>query len=209
LPSASPLCNALSVSRLRDETLPFEEPPMSLLAPHCAAKATAMASGLLLLLAACAAEPSGPAATGDRGTALPPPTAGESAAGGSLPVAPATPLPDTAGGGEGQSGSGDPVIVEGPDGTSWQAYSSRDEAVYQADIEDCYRYAAALTERDAQHIDDRNAGIDTLTNRSPYSGLRQRVDEFDLRNRRTSLMSSCMESKGYARADTTLPRLEF
>jgi hypothetical protein len=67
----------------------------------------------------------------------------------------------------------------------------------------------AQTRRDAQHIDDRNAGIDTLTNQSPYSGLRQRVDEYDLRNRRSGLMSSCMESKGYARADTVLPRLEF
>src|SRR3546814_14104656 len=74
---------------------------------------------------------------------------------------------------------------------------------------DCYRYASAQTRRDAQFIDDRNAGIDTLTNRSPYSGLRQRVDEYDLRNRRSSLMSSCMESKGYARADNVLPRLEF
>src|SRR3546814_13963856 len=74
---------------------------------------------------------------------------------------------------------------------------------------DCYRYASAQTRRDAQFNDDRNAGIDTLTNRSPYSGLRQRVDEYDLRNRRSSLMSSCMESKGSARADTVLPRLEF
>ncbi|MGF1631641.1 MAG: hypothetical protein ACFCUT_19370 [Kiloniellaceae bacterium] len=167
--------------------------------------ASALAAGLMLLLAACGAEPSGPAATGVRGGALPPPAAGENAAGGSLPVAP----PATPESGATQATSDDPVIIEGPDGTSWEATRAKDSAAYQADMEDCYRYATALTERDAQHIDDRNAGIDTLTNQSPFSGLRQRVDEYDLRNRRTSLMSSCMESKGYARADTALPRLEF
>ena len=172
-----------------------------------ASTATALAAGLLLL-AACAAEPSGPAATGQRGTALPPPSAGESAAGGSLPVAPSAPLPPPISG-ETQAAPGEPVIVEGPDGTTWEATSAKNAEVYQDDIENCYRYATAQTRRDAQFIDDRNAGIDTLTNQSPYSGLRQRVDEYDLRNRRASLMSSCMESKGYARADTVLPRLEF
>ncbi|MGF1594064.1 MAG: hypothetical protein ACFCUW_12330, partial [Kiloniellaceae bacterium] len=125
---------------------------------------------------------------------------------GALPVAPSAPLPADA---PAPTASTEPVIIEGPDGTSWAAQRALDEAAYQDDIEDCYRYATAQTRRDAQYIDDRNAGIDTLTNQSPYAGLRQRVDEFDLRNRRSALMSSCMESKGYVRADTTLPRLEF
>ena len=69
--------------------------------------------------------------------------------------------------------------------------------------------ATAQTRRDAQITDDRNAGIDTLTSESRYSALRQRVDEFDLRQRRGSLMTGCMEAKGYVRTDTVLPRLEF
>src|SRR3546814_18923972 len=115
------------------------------------------------------------------------------------PVAP--PLPEPSSTSEPSAASGEPVIVKGPDGTTWEASSSKEQEAYQADIEDCYRYASAQTRRDAQFIDDRNAGIDTLTNRSPYSGLRQRVDEYDLRNRRSPLVSSCMESEGYARAD--------
>lgn len=175
------------------------------------AKTVTVFAAALLLLAACASEPAGPAIGGDSGSALPPPAAGENSAGsGASPVVPAQPVPAPSdSGAPASAASSEPVVVKGPDGTSWMATSPHDEAVYQADIEDCYRYATAQTRRDAQYIDDRNAGIDTLTNQSPYSGLRQRVDEFDLRNRRASLMSSCMESKGYARADTVLPRLEF
>jgi len=169
----------------------------------------ALAAGLLLV-AACASEPSGPARGLDSGTALPPPAAGENTGGsGALPVVPAAPLPAPSSTSQPPAIGGEPVVVKGPDGTEWKASATKNSETYQADIEDCYRYAAAQTRRDAQFIDDRNAGIDTLTNQSPYSGLRQRVDEYDLRNRRTSLMSSCMESKGYARADTVLPRLEF
>ncbi|WP_340118300.1 hypothetical protein [Pelagibius sp. 7325] len=174
----------------------------------------ALAAGLLLV-AACASQSGGPARGLDSGTALPPPAAGENAAGenaggsGALPVVPAAPLPAPSSTSQPPANGGEPVVVKGPDGTEWTASTNKDSETYQADIEDCYRYAAAQTRRDAQFIDDRNAGIDTLTNQSPYSGLRQRVDEYDLRNRRTSLMSSCMESKGYARADTVLPRLEF
>lgn len=180
---------------------------------------TALAAGLLLL-AACASEPSGPAAGLDSGTALPPPAAGENVGGenvggentggsGALPVVPAEPLPAPSSTSQPPAGGGEPVVVKGPDGTEWTASTTKNSETYQADIEDCYSYATAQTRRDAQYIDDRNAGIDTLTNQSPYSGLRQRVDEYDLRNRRAGLMSSCMESKGYARADTVLPRLEF
>lgn len=173
----------------------------------------ALAGAVLLLLAACAAEPAGsggPELT--RGTALPPPGAGEPATATSTPSAPPPSLPAPSATGETPAepgAAGDPVVLKGPDGTNWEVRGARDEATYQADIEDCYSYATAQTRHDAQIMDDRNAGIDTLTSQSRYSGLRQRVDEYDLRNRRSALMSSCMESKGYARADTTLPRLEF
>lgn len=168
--------------------------------------AFALGAGLVLL-AACATQSPAPApAEGvTTGGALPPPAAAGNASGGSLQVAPSAPLPAA----EAPAASGESVIVQGPDGTTWSTSQPTSQEIYQADIEDCYRYATAQTRRDAQYIDDRNAGIDTLTNQSPYSGLRQRVDEYDLRNRRTGLMSSCMESKGYARADTVLPRLEF
>ena len=178
--------------------------------PHHTAKA--LAGAVLLLLAACAAEPadSGPDLT--RGTALPPPGTGEPATATTTPSAPPQPLPEPSSTSQPPAepgGSGEPVVLKGPDGTSWESRGARDEAAYQADIEDCYSYATAQTRHDAQIMDDRNAGIDTLTSQSRYSGLRQRVDEYDLRNRRSALMSSCMESKGYARADTVLPRLEF
>jgi len=171
-----------------------------------------LSGALLLLLAACASEPT---PIGETGTALPPPGAGEPAAASSEP-APATavpppPLPEPSSTSipPQEPAEGESVIVKGPDGTTWRASPATNEQTYQADLDDCYSYATAQTRHDAQIMDDRNAGIDTLTSQSRYSGLRQRVDEYDLRNRRASLMSSCMESKGYARADTVLPRLEF
>lgn len=174
---------------------------------HPRVKTTLAAAAAVLLLAACTAE-SGGSGSGSRavesGTALPPPAPGEPSDGGQ--GAPIAPAPESAG--EAPAG-GEPVVIEGPEGTSWAVQSPKDEDAYRADVEDCYRYAQGQTRRDAQHLNDRNAGIDTLSNESRYAQLQQRVDEFDLRNRRASLMSSCMQSKGYARADTVLPRLEF
>ena len=178
------------------------------------APAAAALAAAALLLAACAAETGGTSATSatgsspavQNGTALPPPGAGESATGAGVQAAPSQPLPAAA---SETPAAAEPVVIEGPEGTSWAVQSPKDEEAYRADVEDCYRYALGQTRRDAQYLNDRNAGIDTLTNQSRYAPLQQRVDEFDLRNRRASLMSSCMESKGYARADTTLPRLEF
>ncbi|NIA69597.1 hypothetical protein HBA54_13430 [Pelagibius litoralis] len=177
-----------------------------------------IASAGLLMLAACASDPvvlggesSGaapPPGSQDSGAAggnaLPPPGAdgGEQSAG-----LPAVPSQDQAGGEAAAEEEG--VILKGPDGTTWTIQSDKDEEAYRIDIEDCYNYAWAQTRRDAQITDDRNAGIDTLTSSSRYAGLRQRVDEFDLRQRRGSLMTGCMEAKGYARSDTVLPRLEF
>lgn len=189
---------------------PKEPPMLALITDH---SAKALAGAILLLLAACAAEPAEPAGPdATRGSALPPPGAGEPATATTTPSAPPPPLPEPSSTSQPPAepgASGEPVVVKGPDGTSWEARGVKDEAAYQADLDDCYSYATAQTRHDAQMKDDRNAGIDTLTSQSRYSGLRQRVDEYDLRNRRASLMSSCMESKGYARADTVLPRLEF
>ncbi len=172
---------------------------------------TALAAAALLLVA-CAGEPTTPVGEGkglETGTALPPPAPGEPSREGDLSVTPVAPAPLPEGAGEQAPAGGEAVVIQGPDGTSWTVSAPRDEAAYQADVDDCYRYALGQTRRDAQIIDDRNAGIDTLTSASRYSGLRQRVDEYDLRNRRASLMSSCMEAKGYVRADTVLPRLEW
>lgn len=174
----------------------------------------AAAFAAVLLLAACTAEPTAPASgTEDAttGSALPPPS--EEAPGGEddLSTTRVEPI-DVPGAGEGAAEvqpDSEAVVFRGPDGTSWAVDSPKNEEAYREDVDDCHRYAIGQTRRDARILDDRNAGIDTLTNDSRYSGLVQRVDEFDLRNRRTSLMSSCMESKGYARADTVLPRLEF
>src|SRR3546814_14940835 len=97
------------------------------------------------------------------------------------PVAP--PLPEPSSTSEPSAASGEPVIVKGPDGTTWEASSSKEQEAYQADIEDCYRYASAQTRRDAQFTADRNAGIDTLPHRPPYSGPPHGVDESHLANR--------------------------
>ncbi len=172
-------------------------------------KITSVAAAAALLLAACAAETGGSGDTSSpaaqSGTALPPPDPDQPSSPGVQP-APSEPLPESA---SKTPAGGEPVVIEGPDGTTWAVQSPKDEEAYRADVEDCYRYALGQTRRDAQYLNDRNAGIDTLSNESRYAPLQQRVDEFDLRNRRASLMSSCMESKGYARADTVLPRLEF
>ena len=177
-----------------------------------------LAAGLLML-GACASGSTG-SASGDgdwvapptaqeSGTALPPPGApGGGTSEGLPPVAnPEVPV-EAPPAGEGAEGE-ESVIVKGPDGTTWAVNRETDQETYRADIEDCYNYAWAQTRRDAQITDDRNAGIDTLTNQSRYSVLRQRVDEFDLRNRRGALMTECMEAKGYARTDTVLPRVVF
>ena len=165
-------------------------------------KLAAALSASLLLLAACSEmQPSSSGPAPETGTALPPPEPGENTQVDALQA----PLPQAETSGE----ASEVVIIQGPDGTTWRASRALDEEAYQVDVDDCFRYASAQTRNDARIIDDRNAGIDTLTSDSRYSGLRKRVDEFDLRNRRKSLMSSCMESKGYARADNVLPRLEF
>jgi len=172
-------------------------------------KITSVAAAAALLLAACAAETGGSGDTSSpaaqSGTALPPPDPDRPSSPGVQP-APSEPLPESA---SKTPAGGEPVVIEGPEGTTWAVQSPKDEEAYRADVEDCYRYALGQTRRDAQYLNDRNAGIGTLSNESRYAPLQQRVDEFDLRNRRASLMSSCMESKGYARADTVLPRLEF
>jgi hypothetical protein len=173
---------------------------------------TATVLAAVFLLAACATESAGPAGeeggANAVGSALPPPTE-STQSGGDLSTQRVEPVDVPAAGGAEVPADSEAVVFQGPDGTTWTVATPKNEAAYQDDVDDCYRYAVGQTRRDAQYLDDRNAGIDTLTNESRYSGLVRRVDEFDLRNRRTSLMSSCMESKGYARADTVLPRLEF
>ncbi len=173
-----------------------------------------------LLLTACASETGGlggeeagwapPPGSEDAGAAggdaLPPPGL-EGGDSGGLPAVATQGVPAEESGDE--AADEESLVVKGPDGTNWALKRVEDKETYQADIEDCYRYAASQTRRDARIIDDRNAGIDTLTNTSRYSTLRQNVDEYDLRNRRASLMTGCMEAKGYTRTDTVLPRLVF
>lgn len=165
-----------------------------------------------LLLAACASEPAAPAGEGkalETGTALPPPEPASPNRESDLSTTAVAPAAVPENSGEVAAKGAEPVVVQGPDGTTWTVTSPRDEAAYREDVDDCYRYAVGQTRRDALYLNDRNAGIDTLQSESRFSPLVRRVDEYDLRNRRASLMSSCMESKGYARADTTLPRLEW
>ena len=177
----------------------------------------------LLLLGACASGTAGsgggggdwtvPAQSQSSGTALPPPGVEGGGSSEGLPPVSSQSLPSQGAPAQDAEGAAptaeEGVIFKGPDGTTWAVGKQTDEETYRADIENCYNYAWAQTRRDAQITDDRNAGIDTLTSQSRYSALRQRVDEFDLRNRRGALMTDCMEAKGYARTDTVLPRVVF
>lgn len=176
-----------------------------------------LAAGLILL-GACTTNSTGqevrsgewaePTESQVGGPALPPPGTEEGAGAEGLPEVPSQAVPSESAEGEAAEGE-EGIIFKGPDGTTWTVTKKTDEEAYRADIEDCYNYAVAQTRRDRQITDDRNAGINTLTSESRYSILRQRVDEYDLRNRRGALLTECMEAKGYARTDTVLPRVVF
>ena len=98
---------------------------------------------------------------------------------------------------DGESGQGD-VMVRGPDGSLWKG-SPKDSAAHNADIESCYRYAAAQTENDARIEQDRRAIYgDGFGDTQSVGLLSSKLRSYDHESRRRSLFSSCMRSKGYA-----------
>lgn len=71
----------------------------------------------------------------------------------------------------------------------------------QADIETCFRFAAAQVDREAQIDDDRYEGSSDrdAVNLYGVTTLTRRVDYYSQRRRRGALFDTCMQSKGYVK----------
>lgn len=90
------------------------------------------------------------------------------------------------------------AYVRGPDGSVWKG-ERRDTEAHNADIEACYRYAAAQTANDARIEQDRRAVYgDGFSDTQSVGLLSSKIRSYDHETRRRSLFSSCMRSKGYA-----------
>lgn len=90
------------------------------------------------------------------------------------------------------------AYIRGPEGSLWKG-APKDEATHNADIESCYRYAAAQTENDARIEQDRRAIYgDGFGDTQSVGLLSSKLRSYDHESRRRSLFSSCMRSKGYA-----------
>lgn len=97
-----------------------------------------------------------------------------------------------------QTASKGESYVQGPDGTVWKG-QPRDSEAHNADIEACYRYAAAQTANDARIEQDRRAVYgDGFSDTQSVGLLNSKIRSYDHETRRRSLFSSCMRSKGYA-----------
>ncbi len=99
---------------------------------------------------------------------------------------------------EGASADRGESYVRGPDGSVWKG-APRDTEAHNADIEACYRYAAAQTANDARIEQDRRAVYgDGFSDTQSVGLLNSKIRSYDHETRRRSLFSSCMRSKGYA-----------
>lgn len=94
--------------------------------------------------------------------------------------------------------SGEKVLLRAPDGSLWRK-DNADEARYRADIAQCYDYASAQMRHDELIVTDQNAAFDNLATNSRYSLVQSQVQGYDLKKRRSRIISSCMKSKGYLR----------
>jgi hypothetical protein len=96
------------------------------------------------------------------------------------------------------AGETSPLISVPPDSLVWTKGNVTD-ARRQADIQDCYAFARARV-RTGQQIDRDIAG--TLNQPGSYDQdreFRDRLDDFEARNRQQNLFADCMASKGYVR----------
>lgn len=90
------------------------------------------------------------------------------------------------------------TYIRGPEGSLWKG-APKDEATHNADIESCYRYAAAQTRNDARIEQDRRAIYgDGFGDTQSVGLLSSKLRSYDHESRRRSLFSTCMRSKGYA-----------
>lgn len=85
-----------------------------------------------------------------------------------------------------------------PEVSGWSKRNVTSEQ-HRADIEACYRYAWSQVERDMQIDSDVATGDFNDDSGLGFTQLTRRMNLFDYRNRRTTLINSCMESKGYSK----------
>ncbi len=90
------------------------------------------------------------------------------------------------------------VMVIRPDGTVWLRTEEEDPA-YRGDVESCYAYARGQVEHDVRIESDVASAFDSDEALFGMIALRERMNEFERRNRVPDLVSSCMSSKGFNR----------
>jgi len=133
-----------------------------------------MALALALLLAGCASSEA-PAPSGSR--AAPPPSA-------------------AAGRDDGSSGLPLSGPIEVPETARWSNPNVTTEQ-HRADLESCYGYARGQVRHDERIESDRGALRDDDLGVG-FSELSQSMTQFDLKQRRSSLFTDCMEARGYS-----------
>ena len=102
------------------------------------------------------------------------------------PTAPAAPAEDES------------VVVRTPDGRLWRKAGTTEEQ-RQADIAACYELAVAQVRRDERILADRDSGFRDFGPSSRFATVERQMQSVDLKNRRSRVMNSCLESKGYFR----------
>ena len=93
---------------------------------------------------------------------------------------------------------GEAPVVRTPDGRLWRKAGTTEDQ-RQADLAACYEVAAAQVRRDEQIMVDQDATMSDFSPSSRMRPLQRQMQGHDLRNRRSRIMSSCLESKGYYR----------
>jgi hypothetical protein len=73
----------------------------------------------------------------------------------------------------------------------------------QADIDDCYNYAAGAVDRSQQIESDSRAARETSADLRGYTDLENRMQAYSGRKRVGTLFVECMQDKGYYREDLT------
>lgn len=85
-----------------------------------------------------------------------------------------------------------------PNGSDWKKPNVTDEE-RTADIEACYNYAWSQVERDMKIDSDVATGDFNNDYGLGFNQLTKRMRQYEYRNRRTELMNSCMQGKGYSK----------
>ncbi len=84
-----------------------------------------------------------------------------------------------------------------PGGPQWSKPGAS-SAEYRADLEACYEFAQARIAHDQRIETDSSAAFDTFPSGLGVSELSGQMNEFERKNRRSSLYRECMRAKGYS-----------